>query len=62
MELPLVSIVCLCFNHERFVVEALESVLQQTYANIQIIVVDDCSTDGSAAVIEKLVAQCPQKN
>lgn len=48
---PLVSIICLCFNHVRFVEEAIESVLQQTYKNIELIVVDDCSTDGSQQVI-----------
>jgi len=57
MELPLVSIVCLCYNHERFVEEALESVLHQTYPNIEIIVVDDGSSDSSLAVITKVVNQ-----
>ena len=48
---PLVSVVCVCFNHKEYVVESLRSVLAQTYDNIEIIVVDDASTDGSAEVI-----------
>lgn len=60
MNAPLVSVICLCYNHERFVLEAIESVLNQTYSNIQIIVVDDCSQDGSAALLQQLVKQNPQ--
>ncbi|SHG05785.1 Glycosyltransferase, GT2 family [Flavobacterium segetis] len=49
----LVTVICLCFNHEKFVVEALNSVLNQTHKNIQLIVADDFSTDNSVQVIEK---------
>jgi glycosyltransferase involved in cell wall biosynthesis len=55
MSQPLVSVVCLCYNHERFVREALYSVINQTYPNIQIIVVDDASTDNSVAEIENVI-------
>ncbi|MEP1783048.1 glycosyltransferase [Reichenbachiella sp.] len=51
MENPLVSVICLCYNQERFVKEALDSVIGQSYSNIQLIVVDDASTDGSKEVI-----------
>jgi len=61
MESPLVSIVCLCYNHERFVEEALESVLRQTYSNIQVIIVDDCSIDESVSRIKRIINQHPQK-
>jgi glycosyltransferase involved in cell wall biosynthesis len=50
---PLVSVICVCFNHARFVVEALESVRNQTYPNIEFIIVDDGSSDGSPRVIEQ---------
>lgn len=56
---PLVSVVCLCYNQARFVEEAINSVLMQTYANIQLIVVDDASTDHSAAIIKQIVSQHP---
>jgi glycosyltransferase involved in cell wall biosynthesis len=57
---PLVSVICLCYNHERFVLEAIESVLNQTYSNIQLIVVDDYSEDGSIKIIQQLVERNPQ--
>jgi glycosyltransferase involved in cell wall biosynthesis len=56
---PLVSVICLCYNHQRFVTEAIQSVLDQTYDNIQLIVVDDASTDGSAAIIRDLAVKHP---
>ncbi|UII29310.1 glycosyltransferase [Fulvivirga maritima] len=57
---PLVSIICLSYNHERFVKEALMSVFQQTYKNIEIIVVDDASTDNSKEVITDLLKHHPE--
>lgn len=60
MTLPLVSIICLCYNHERFIREALDSVVAQTYPNLEIIVVDDCSTDNSVAIITEYCLAHPQ--
>lgn len=53
---PVVTVVCLCYNHEKFVEEAILSVLNQTYKNIQIIVVDDASTDNSVNIIKQIVS------
>ena len=50
---PLVSVICVSYNHESFVIEALESVKGQTYSNIEIIIVDDGSRDRSVELIEK---------
>ncbi len=53
MNKPLVSVICLCYNHARFIEEALLSVINQTYQPIEIIVVDDGSTDTSVAVMHR---------
>src|SRR5262245_3615788 len=47
----LVSILIPCFNAARFVAKTIESALDQTHKNIEIIVVDDGSTDNSAEVV-----------
>ena len=44
-ELPIVSIICTCFNQEAFVLEALQSVVDQSYQGIEIIVIDDYSIE-----------------
>jgi glycosyltransferase involved in cell wall biosynthesis len=59
MPSPLVTVVCLCYNHSSYLQEAIESVLNQTYKNIQIIVVDDASTDESVVKIDQLGKQYP---
>jgi glycosyltransferase involved in cell wall biosynthesis len=59
MEQPLVTVICLCYNHAEFVTEALQSVLNQTYKNIQIIIVDDASIDTSVEIITGFVNRNP---
>ncbi|MDH0746571.1 glycosyltransferase family 2 protein [Pseudomonas sp. GD03842] len=54
MKWPLVSILVPCFNHELYIEECLRSILAQDYDNFELIVVNDGSTDGSAAKIEAL--------
>ncbi len=54
-DIPLVSMIVVCYNQSRFVVETLESVKAQTYKYTQLIIVDDCSSDDSVAVIENWV-------
>lgn len=60
--LPLVSIICLCYNHENFVIEALNSVLSQSYGNIELIIADDYSTDGSKKTIKNWLEDRPNIN
>lgn len=52
-EMPLVSIVIPCYNSENYVSECLESVLSQDYANIEVVVVDDGSTDSSLEILSR---------
>jgi glycosyltransferase involved in cell wall biosynthesis len=55
-----VSVVVPLYNHERYVERALQSVLSQTQPVHEIIVVDDGSTDGSAARVERLATRHPE--
>jgi glycosyltransferase involved in cell wall biosynthesis len=57
---PLVSVICVSYNHARFVVEALESVKSQTYSNVELIIVDDGSSDDSAVVIQQWMEKNPK--
>jgi glycosyltransferase involved in cell wall biosynthesis len=60
MTKPLVTIICVCYNQARFVVEALDSVVAQTYQPLELIVIDDGSTDGSPQVIKHWIASHPE--
>lgn len=55
MNEPLVSVICLCYNQARFVRETIESVFSQSYKNIELIIVDDASTDSSVSVIREAI-------
>ncbi len=57
MDSPLVSIVIPCHNAERWVADAIESALAQTYSPTEVLVVDDGSTDGSIDVIRSFGAR-----
>lgn len=57
MSRPIVSIVIPCYNAERFIRQALDSIVIQSWSEKEIIVVDDGSTDRSAAIVEEF-ANC----
>ena len=51
--MPVISVVIPVYNGERYLADAIQSVLDQTYRNFEVIVVDDGSTDGSADVAQR---------
>ena len=57
---PRISVLIPIHNSERFVVEAVESMLAQTVRELEVVLVDDASTDGSRALIAKLAARDPR--
>ncbi len=55
--LPLATVIVLCYNQEQFVITCLESILAQTYSNIQMIIIDDHSRDNSVEVIHHWITK-----
>ncbi|MEJ7683903.1 MAG: glycosyltransferase [Segetibacter sp.] len=55
----MISVIIPCFNSERFVVRAIESVLKQTYKNYEIIVVDNNSSDNTRSIIYDYMNKFP---
>lgn len=53
MNTPLVSIITPCYNAAATIRQTIESVLVQTYRNWEMLIVDNCSTDGSASIIKE---------
>ncbi len=52
---PLISIVVPMYNSEKYISECLESIIGQTFKDFEVIIVDDCSTDNSLAIVEDYV-------
>jgi len=52
---PLISIVFTSYNHKEYLKQALDSLVNQTYSNVEIIIIDDCSTDGSQEILKSYI-------
>lgn len=52
---PLVSVTLITYNHEKYIGQAIRSVLNQTHQELEVVVVNDGSTDGTARVIDSIV-------
>jgi glycosyltransferase involved in cell wall biosynthesis len=55
---PRVSVVMPAYNHERYVIRALDSVLAQTHRNLEVVVVDDGSRDATGELLDDYAARC----
>ena len=54
---PLISVIVPVYNAERYLADCLESLIRQTHRELEILVIDDGSTDGSAALCERFAGQ-----
>lgn len=61
MEKPLISVIIPAYNHEHFVEETIRSVLCQTWPNLELLVIDDGSSDGTWDVLQKLKPECEER-
>ncbi len=53
MGAPVVSIITPCYNGERYLAQCIESVQAQTFQHWEMLIVDDCSTDSSASIVQR---------
>lgn len=57
---PRVSVILPVYNTEKYVAEAIESILNQTYTNLELIIINDCSTDRTPEIISEYVQNDPR--
>jgi glycosyltransferase involved in cell wall biosynthesis len=53
----LVSVIMPIFNSQKYIRESIESVLSQSYSNLELLAIDDCSTDNSVAIVQELMVK-----
>ena len=54
---PLVSVLIPCYNSEKFVEQAVRSIMGQTYKNLEIIAINDCSSDRTGEILQRLASE-----
>jgi glycosyltransferase involved in cell wall biosynthesis len=54
---PKISVLMPAYNAEKYIAASIESIIKQTYVDFELIVVDDCSTDATSAVVEKFMSE-----
>lgn len=57
----LVSVIVPAFNHEKFIGECIESIINQTYENVELIILNDGSNDNTANIIKKYELKCKER-
>jgi glycosyltransferase involved in cell wall biosynthesis len=60
MKLPKISIVVPSYNKVKFIAQTLDSIIMQTYPNLEVIIQDGGSTDGTVGIIKKYVTKYPK--
>lgn len=58
---PLVSVCIPLYNHEKYVQETIQSVIDQDYQNIELIIIDDGSTDASGVIVQEMIQLCQSR-
>ena len=61
MTLPLISLLVPAYNHEKYIKETIDSLIAQTYPNLELIVIDDGSKDNTFAVLKSLEDVCHER-
>lgn len=59
---PLVSVIVPNYNHSRYLPKRLDCIFNQTYKNIEVLLLDDCSSDNSREILEGYAAKYPNKS
>ena len=53
MDLPLISVVMCTYNGDRFLKEQIDSILSQSWQNLELVISDDASTDGTVLILKQ---------
>ena len=56
-KIPAISVIIPMYNAEKYIKQCLDSVMSQTFDNYEVIVADDCSTDRSVEIVERIIEQ-----
>lgn len=59
--MDLVSVTISAYNHERYIEECIRSIIAQTYENIELLVIDDGSTDKTFEILQSLKPECEKR-
>ena len=57
----LISVIVPAYNHEKYIEECIRSIMAQTYQNIELLVIDDGSKDGTFEILKALKPECEKR-
>src|ERR1700691_4977316 len=60
-KLPVVTAIVPVYNHEKYVIDSLRSIIRQDYLNVELIVINDGSKDRSNEMVLRIVEECKQR-